>query len=129
VARTAVSRFLIMYILVPLLAVWAYHLVQRRYAEVGERKRLASMLVAVLIIGLWAVSYFFLRFNVDDLYLIPVFLLAVALAVWQRKLFFPYRLSCATCRAPLPLKKILFFDSNACDACDPPKSSEGAQKS
>lgn len=127
-ARTAVSRFLMMYILVPLLAIWAYHLVQRKYAEVGERKRLASMLAAVLILGFWAVSYFFLRFKVDDLYLIPVFLLASALAVWQRKLFFPYRLSCAACRAPLSLKRILFFDSNACDACDPQKSIEGDKK-
>jgi hypothetical protein len=117
------------YILVPLLAVWAYHLMQRKYAEVGRNKRLASMLVAVLIIGLWAVSYFFLRFKVGDAYLIPVFVLAAALAVWQRKLFFPYRLSCAVCRANLPIAKILFFDSNACDACDPPKPKEGDQRS
>ncbi len=120
-AHTAVSRFLNLYILVPLLAIWAYHLMQRRYAEVVGKKRLATMLITALILGFWAVSYFFLRFRVDDLYLIPVFLLVSALAVWQRKLFFPYRLTCAVCRARLPLKKILFFDSNACDACDPPK--------
>ncbi len=117
-----------MYILVPLLAVWAYHLGLRKYAEVGKRKRMASLLAAVLLIVIWGVSYFFLQYGVEDLWLVPVFALAAALFFWQRKRFFPYRLRCASCGAPLPFAKILFFDSNACNACDPPKPKEGDQR-
>jgi hypothetical protein len=115
-----------MFMLVPMLAVWVYHLAHRKYPQVGDKKRLASMMVTVLFMGLWVVSYCFIRFEIDDVFLIPAFLAVAALAVWQKKLFFPFRISCASCRAPLPLKKILFFDSNACDACDPPpKPKEG----
>jgi hypothetical protein len=129
VAHTAISRFLTQYMLVPMVAIWVYHLAQRKYAQGGERKRLASMTITVLIMGLWIISYLFLRFKVEDLFLLLVFLPAAGLTVWQKKLFFPFRLTCAACRAPLPLRKILFLDSNACDACDPPKHKEGDEKS
>lgn len=124
-AHTAVARFLMKFMLAPIVVVWAFHLAQRKYPWVGEGKRMATMLISVLILALWAVFYCFITFQIDDVFLIPAFLAAAAVAGWKRKAFFPYRLGCVSCRAPLPIKKILFFDSNACDACDPPKPKEG----
>jgi 8-oxo-dGTP diphosphatase len=127
VHHTVVSSALLLYLLAPMVVVWVYHLAQRRYAEAGEKKRTASLLFALVFVGLWVASYALRQFNADDVFLIPVFFLAFTVISWRRKDFFPFRFSCAQCGKPLSLQKILFYDSNACDACDPParKSMQG----
>lgn len=122
--KTAIARALQLYLLIPIVALWAWHLGQRRYHEVVGRKRQASLFLTVLFIAVWIVSYLFTLFSVRDVFLIPVVLLAAGAAGWQRKLFLPFRLRCARCRRLLPLTRILFHDSEACAACAPPKRPE-----
>jgi len=116
-----------MYLLAPLVLLWVYHLAQRRYAEVGDRKRMASLLLTVALLVLWVCIYIFSRYAIDDVFLIPVVSLAVALVAWQRARFLPYRFSCAQCGVSLPLQRVLFIDSNLCASCDvdSKKSTEG----
>jgi hypothetical protein len=123
--HTAVSRFLLLYILAPIVVIWIYHLAQRTYLRVGEKKRTATLMFTLVLIGIWITAYIFRRFSIDDVFLIFVFALAAAAVYWQRRLLLPYRFHCYHCGKPLVLKRILFIDSNACESCDPRKGDQG----
>ncbi len=121
-----VSRILLIALLPPIVLIWLYHLAQRGYAGVGEKKRTASLLLTIVLLAIYAGSYFMNRFAIDDLLLIPLFALAAAFIVWKREALLLYRLTCAQCGKPLALKRILFFDSGLCEVCDPIKKEGGA---
>ena len=115
----SVSTILMRFMLVPIVAVWIYHLAQRRHVELGWRKRDATLYFTLILLAVWGLTWLVSRFSLQDLYLIPIAFFAVALLVWQRKAIFPYRLRCASCGAPLSAFHVLFYDSNACEACKP----------
>jgi len=117
----SVSFFLQRWLLIPIVALWALHLSQRRFAAVVGRKRHATLALTSILIVIWIVSWFFARFTVPDIFLVPVAALAAAIVVWQRKVFFPIRLRCGGCRAPLSITRILYHESNLCEACEPEK--------
>lgn len=102
-----------------MVALWAFHLYQRRFRDAAIRKRLATLLLTVVIIALWGASWFFWRLGINDVYLVPVAVLAIAVVIWQRKLMLPYRRRCAQCGTRLSVARMLSFDSNRCEACDP----------
>lgn len=116
---TVISQFLLRWLLAPIVLLWAYHLWQRRFAESVGRKREASLLLTGLMLALWVVAYIFARYRLADLWLAPAASALVALAIWQRRRLFPYRLTCAQCGKPLSAERVLFRGSNACSACDP----------
>jgi hypothetical protein len=117
---TAVARFVLKSMLVPVLLLWAYHLVQRRYAETAGPKRMATMLVTLLLLAAWVVIYALVRLGLGDVWLLAVAAAVAAVGVWQRRKLFPYRLRCAQCARPLGLERILFHGNNRCEVCDPP---------
>ena len=121
---TAVSTFLTRYLLVPIVLVWVYHLSQRRYISAGEGKRNATLYLTIVLLAVWALSWLLAHFSLQDLYLIPIAFFTVVLLVWQRRLVFPYRLHCVRCGGLLSASRVLFFDSNACETCQP-SSEEG----
>ncbi|HUI72444.1 MAG TPA: hypothetical protein VL354_18135 [Spirochaetia bacterium] len=114
-----VSTFLTRYLLVPIVALWVYHLLQRRYVEAGSRKRNATLYLTVVLLGVWVLCWLLSRFALQDLYLIPIAFFAIVLLAWQRRVIFPYRLRCVSCGLPLSASRVLFFDSNACERCEP----------
>ena len=107
--------------LVPIVALWALHLSQRRFAAVVGRKRHATLFLTSVLIVLWIVAWFFARAAVPDIFLVPVGALAAGIVIWQRRVFLPIRLRCARCGAPLPMKRILYYESNLCEPCEPEK--------
>jgi 8-oxo-dGTP diphosphatase len=118
VEQTVASRFILRWLLAPILLLWVYHLSFRGRAEKGEKKRFASLMLVVILLGTWAVTAVVSRLSARDVLLLPAFLAAAAVLYRLRKPLLPYRLSCARCGAPLPLNVILFRDSNECGACD-----------
>jgi hypothetical protein len=118
VEHTVISQFLLRALLVPIVLLWGYHLAQRRFIEQGPRKRSASLQITLLFIGVWIAAYLLRRFRVDDVFLFPVLAAAAIAVVAGRRSMFPYRIRCARCRTPLPLKRILFVDSPGCEACE-----------
>lgn len=114
---TAVTR----YLLIPIVGVWVYHLFQRRYRQDGSRKRDATLYLTFALLGVWVLVYLLARFSLQDLYLFPIAFFLLVVLIWQREAIFPYRLRCARCSLPLSLPRILFYDSNACEICDPPR--------
>ena len=116
--HTLVSNLLQKILLVPMVALWAFHLYQRRFKEAGTRKRIATLSLTMVLIGAWVAAWVFARYGIDDKFLLLVAALAVAVVVWQRKLMLPYRLVCARCGAPLRITRILCHDSNKCETCE-----------
>ena len=114
----AVARFLLRYLLIPLVALWGYHLFLRRRQSAIERRRRASLYLALVNIGLWMASYLFLRFSIPDIYLIPLGFLAAVIVYWRKEEFLPWRARCVKCGSSLPMQRILFDDSEECEACE-----------
>jgi hypothetical protein len=118
VQNTLVSSALLRYLLIPLVALWIYHLSQRRFDKVAQRKREGTLLLALLLILCWGLAWVFQRVGIPDVYLILVGAGAIAAAVWQRRRFFPYRLHCERCGNSLSINHILFRDSGLCQSCN-----------
>jgi hypothetical protein len=93
-------------------------MVQRRYMDVGIGKRFATLQLGGLVAILWAATLVFDHFSARDVLLLPVCALLMLIAVVRRKSIFPYRLRCASCGMPLPLKRILFHDEPRCAGCE-----------
>ena len=123
--HTVISGLLQKILLIPMVALWLFHLYQRRFKEAGVRKRIATLSLTVVIIAAWVAAWFFTRYGIGDSYLVLVAACAVGVVIWQRKRMLPYRARCARCGTPLSVQRILSYDSNLCDACQPPKT-EGA---
>jgi 8-oxo-dGTP diphosphatase len=117
--NTTVTRVLLPILLVPIVLVWTYHLAQRRFAEVGEKKRFATLIITGVLVGVWAGCYVIQQLSISDAMLLPIVSVAAAIVLWKRESFFPYRRTCAQCGKPLSLKRFLFHDSNTCETCNP----------
>ena len=74
-----------------MVALWAFHLYQRRFKDAGTRKRIATLSLTMVIIGGVDRRVAVLRYGIGDTgsSLLPP--LAVAVVIWQRRLMLPYR--------------------------------------
>lgn len=117
---TSLSALLQKILLVPMVALWAFHLYQRKFRNAATRKRIATLSLTMLIIGAWVAAWLFSRYGVGDRWLLAVAALAIAVVIWQRRLILPFRRLCARCGKPLSFMRMFSWDSNACEACEPP---------
>ncbi len=101
-----------------LIAVLAVNLVQRRHQEETLKKRTATLYFAILVFLLMVSSILIRRFELPDPVLIPVVLGIGLLAYLGREKLFLFRLHCRKCGRNLPLRRIIFFDSNLCEFYD-----------
>jgi hypothetical protein len=116
---TAVARFLLKWMLVPVLLLWGYHLAQRRHSETVGGKREATLYLTLLLLAAWVAVFAFIRLIIRDIFLLALAAAVIAVAVWQRRRLFPYRRRCAQCSRSLGLERILFHGNNLCETCDP----------
>ncbi len=116
-----ISISLTRFLLVPIVIVWLWHLVQRRYRDEASIKRNATLYLTLVLLVIWALVYAVARYSREDLYLVPIAFLGLIVLAWQRKAIFPYRLRCARCGLPLSVSRILFYDSNTCGTCELPR--------
>lgn len=102
-----------------LLAILALNLFQRRYQKYSEKKRFATLYLSVLVLAWMVLIILTVAFRWPELILIPLTAaLAVAGYIFRREVF-PFRLNCRKCGQQLSAKRLLFFDSNTCETCDP----------
>jgi hypothetical protein len=126
--ETAVARFLLKWMLVPVLLLWAYHLAQRRYAETVGEKRAATLYLTLLLLVAWVVIYAFVRLGLGDVFLLVPAAAVITVAVWQRRKLFPYQTRCAACGRLLGIERILFRGDNTCRMCAPDRGDGGAPR-
>jgi hypothetical protein len=100
-----------------LMGVLVFNLTQRRHLEHGERKRIATLVIAGAILLLLITTIFIREFSLSPY----IFLGAVAVVgsgLYYKRDLFPYTRYCVSCKNRLPLKRILYYDSNLCERCD-----------
>jgi hypothetical protein len=119
--KTAVSVLLQKILLVPIIALWVFHLYQRKFKDAGTHKRIATLSLTMVLIGGWVAAWVFSRYGIGDEWLILVAACAVAVVAWQRKLMLPFRRRCVACGASLSITRMFSWDSNKCEACEPPR--------
>jgi multisubunit Na+/H+ antiporter MnhG subunit len=102
-----------------LLAVLGLNLFQRRYQQYSEKKRFATLYLGMLVLAWMILVILMVYFHLPDVLLIPLTAAVVLAGFLLRRRVFPFRLRCVQCHQPLSSKRVLFFDSNACERCDP----------
>jgi len=100
-----------------ILVVLIFNLTQRPHLKHGEKKRIATLAQAGLLLLLYAAAISIERFTLNSALLLPAILIAIGVGFWQRKHVFPYQFSCKTCEKRLSIGRILYWDNNLCKEC------------
>lgn len=101
-----------------LVAVLVFNLTQRNHLEHGEAKRFASLGIAGLIL-LLAVELFLIRwYELPEAFALAALLPPAVLAHVLRRRLFIFRTRCVSCKAALPVRRILYYDDGLCPECD-----------
>lgn len=116
-----VTKFVSERILYLLLAVLLLNMFQRRYQKHAQQKRFATLYVAVLILALMIGTVLIVYLDLPDVLFLPLLAGLVLVGYRFRKQVFPFRLNCRLCGERLSGKRILFYDSNTCEKCEPPE--------
>ncbi|HUX20172.1 MAG TPA: hypothetical protein VMW69_02965 [Spirochaetia bacterium] len=112
-----VSNFIVSYFYWVFLAILVVNLMQRRYREKAQRKRFASLYIAILVFVLYIYAFGVIRLNVSELFLL-IYAAAAGLLLWSyRKTFLPFSFRCRSCKKPLTFDRFAYADSNLCAEC------------
>jgi len=101
-----------------LIAVLIFNLSQRRHLSYGEKKRIATLLIAGAILFLYIIDLLIIRFHLSPLYLIPATLIIILFFLNYRKAVLPFSINCDYCGKRLSIKRVLYHDSNMCANCE-----------
>ena len=113
----SVPLFMTRILYYPTVLLFLFNLLQRRYGGKGVNKRMATLLMAVMLLLVWGVSFFTVRFGWPDFVLAASVGVLILVAVLNKKRIFPFRISCRQCGRRLEIRHILFLDENRCDGC------------
>ena len=111
------TTFVSQRILYLLLAVLVVNMFQRRYQKTAQKKRFATLYIAILILALMVGTVLIVSFDLPDVLFLPLLAVLVLIGYRFRKKVFPFRLNCRNCGDRLSGKRILFYDSNTCEKC------------
>lgn len=96
------------------------NLSQRKHVAHGGRKRFATLYLLGLSFILYAAVLFIAARKLPDWYLIAAFLVPIAIGYYFRDRVWPFRRKCLSCGETLSFNRVLYYDSNMCENCDPP---------
>ncbi len=116
-----VTTFVSEKILYLLLAVLALNIFQRRYQKHSRQKRFATLYISILILALMIGTALIVYLDLPDVLFLPLLAVLILIGYRFRKQVFPFRLNCRRCGERLSGKRILFYDSNTCEKCEPPE--------
>jgi hypothetical protein len=116
-----VTTFVAENILYLLLAVLVLNMLQRRYRQHAQTKRLATLYIASLVLALMVGNVLIVYLNLPDILFLLLLAVLVLVGYRFRKQVFPFRLNCRLCGERLTGKRILFYDSNTCEKCEQPE--------
>ena len=107
-----------------MMAVLIANLTQRKHIKHGNRKRLATLWVAGILLFLQVELVLIQHFELSDVFLIPSFIFALALVYLLRSKILIYKTRCVSCNEKLSLSKAVYWDNNLCDSCQPETEEE-----
>ena len=102
-----------------MMAVLIANLTQRKHVKHGNRKRLATLWVAGILLFLQVELVMIQHFELSDMFLIPSFIFALALFYPLRSRIFIFKPKCVSCNGKMSFNKVIYWDNNMCDSCQP----------
>ncbi|NLA93293.1 MAG: 8-oxo-dGTP diphosphatase [Spirochaetales bacterium] len=100
-----------------LIVILAINLFQRKHAPRSQKKRIATLIIAVLAMVWQIFIVMILTLGWPHWLAIPALLVTIAIGVPLRRRILLFKFSCPQCEAKLNYKTILNFDDNLCDQC------------
>ena len=107
-----------------------FNIMQRRHHKTCEEKRKASLYWVLLIFIFYVIDITIATKEfLPDYLLLVGFAIIVIIGIFLRKKIFPFKFKCQSCGARLSTDRILYFDSNMCEDCDPLEDDDKPDKS
>jgi 8-oxo-dGTP diphosphatase len=107
-----------------MMAVLIANLTQRKHVKHGNKKRLATLWMAGILLFLQVELVLIQHFQLSDVFLIPSFIFAFALVYLLRLKILVFKIRCASCNEKMNFNKIVYWDNNLCDSCQPETEEE-----
>ncbi len=107
-----------------MMAVLIANLTQRKHVKHGNRKRLATLWVAGILLFLQVELVLIQHLELSDMFLIPAFIFALALFYPLRAKIFIFKIKCVNCNEKMSYKRVIYWDNNLCDNCQPETEEE-----
>ena len=104
-----------------MMAVLIANITQRKHVKHGEKKRLATLWIAGVLLFFQIELVLIQHYKLSETLIIPAVLLFLALCYFLRFKIFVFKFKCVSCGAKLNYKRILYWDNNKCEVCDPPE--------
>ncbi len=109
-----------------MMAVLIANITQRKHIKHGEKKRLATLWTAGLLLFFQIELVIIQHYKLSEKFIIPAALIFLGIGYLLRQKIFVFRTKCVSCGTKLTYKRILYWDSNKCETCDPPEEPEKA---
>lgn len=101
------------------------NIMQRRHHKHCVKKRTATLYWAIMIFAFYIVVVVVASNEaVSDYFLIAGAAIVIAAGYFLREKAFPHRIKCESCGERLNFERILYYDSNMCEKCDPPNEDD-----
>ena len=128
-----VSQFIVDNFFWVFIAILVLNLMQRRYRKEVERKRSATLYLAIIVFLLNIYAYGVIRLQLSDFFIAGYAVVAIVVIVRFKNIFFPFAYHCRECHRVMDFNRIVYFDSNLCASCaekarpsDPQGEADGA---
>lgn len=100
-----------------ILGVLLLNIMQRKHAPHVEKKRTATLMIAVLILIMNVLSALILQFSLSAWMLVPSLMITAVAGFFLRSKIGVFSLSCNNCGTRLDFNNIIYRDDNLCDSC------------
>lgn len=104
-----------------MMAVLIANITQRKHVKHGEKKRLATLWTAGILLFFQIELVLIQHYKLSDYFIIPAIVALFVVVYFLRNKINVFKTKCVSCGAKLNYKRILYWDSNKCEICDPPE--------
>jgi 8-oxo-dGTP diphosphatase len=104
-------------LVVLLIVIFGFNLSQRTHLAHGEKKRFATLGIALVILGLYAAVLAIRRHRLPAWTMLAALAGAAAVFYALRSRLLVFRRRCLECGTDLPVKTVLYRDDNLCESC------------
>jgi 8-oxo-dGTP diphosphatase len=96
------------------------NIMQRRHHKHCVKKRTSTLIWAVMVFGFYVIVIVVAaNEKISDYFLILGLAAIIAAAYFLREKALPYKIKCTSCGERMNFDRIMYYDSNMCEKCDP----------
>ncbi len=109
------------YVYYLMMAVLIANITQRKHVKHGEKKRMATLWTAGILLFFQIELVLIQHYKLSDYFIIPAIMALLVIVYFFQHKINVFKTKCVSCGVKLDYKRILYWDSNKCAACDPPE--------